>query len=143
MTGQCPLLEEVSIHFTKVNMQKVLESSWVHNQFLLYGKGSVSQRSICSVLYVPVSICRAGAKQFMRDLHLRKFNQKCTLDNNNNYCMATGNMIKSILETGVHYQQRFEVQTNTDQGSGIYSPVAMHKMFGMLTVSGLYHYCVL
>ena len=54
MTGQCPLLEEVSIHFAKVNMQTVFVTSWVHNQFLPWKGVRFTKVNICSVLYVSV-----------------------------------------------------------------------------------------
>ena len=78
-------------------MQKVLESSWVR----------FTKVNICSVLYV--SVYRSRAKQFTRDLHLRK------------EVLATGPMIKSMLEKGSITRkgltQYNEEQTNTDQGN--------------------------
>ena len=49
----CPLLEEVSIHFTKVNMQTVWICDFVGPQLSsCCGKGSISQRSIMQNLWV-------------------------------------------------------------------------------------------
>ena len=51
--------------------------------------------------------------------------------------LVTGTMTKSMLRGGVHYLQRFDCTMRFKQ-----IVIKAIEMFGMLTVSGLYHYCV-